>query len=147
MFVRSRKRKGSETQHGCLFFGFSASVIKLSHVKGRWSWCFPNRCVYLCVCVAGTLHTDVIHPAAHIHTLPLILPPAGRPGADTRPLPSVVSQPRGSDSSSTVHQLVPVTFYLFLLMQAPKHSFWISDYYFFFSFGSSLGWVLYQKIM
>lgn len=34
-----------ETERGGLFFGFSASVIKLSHVKDRWSWC-P-----VCICV------------------------------------------------------------------------------------------------
>lgn len=28
-----------ETERRVLFFGFSASVIKLSHVKDRWNWC------------------------------------------------------------------------------------------------------------
>lgn len=39
----------SDGERGGLFFGFSASVIKLSHVKDRWSWCPVCVCVYLCV--------------------------------------------------------------------------------------------------
>lgn len=39
-----RKR---ETRREGLFFGFSASVIKLSHVRDRWSWCLV--CVYMCM--------------------------------------------------------------------------------------------------
>lgn len=102
-----RKR---ETRREGLFFGFSASVIKLSHVRDRWSWCLV--CVCICACKHLQVQADVIHPNAHTHkhthkhthywALPLILPPAGRLRAATRLLPSAVSQPRGSDSSSAV---------------------------------------------
>lgn len=102
-----RKR---ETRREGLFFGFSASVIKLSHVRDRWSWCLV--CVYMCMqalasagwcdppkCAHTHKHT---HKHTHYWALPLILPPAGRLRAATRLLPSAVSQPRGSDSSSAV---------------------------------------------
>lgn len=49
-----------DTERGGLFFGFSASVIKLSHVKDRWSWC-P-----VCMCVqALAREADVTHPTLH----------------------------------------------------------------------------------
>lgn len=98
-----RKR---ETRREGLFFGFSASVIKLSHVRDRWSWCLV--CVYMCMQALASAgwcdppkctHT---HKHTHYWALPLILPPAGRLRAATRLLPSAVSQPRGSDSSSAV---------------------------------------------
>lgn len=49
---RDEGREGwieGETERRVLFFGFSASVIKLSHVKDRWSWC-P-----VCMCVQAAL--------------------------------------------------------------------------------------------
>lgn len=52
-------------------------------------WCDPPKCT----------HT---HKHTHYWALPLILPPAGRLRAATRLLPSAVSQPWGSDSSSAV---------------------------------------------
>lgn len=44
-----KKEGGGGGERGGLFFGFSASVIKLSHVKDRWSWC--PVCIFVCMCV------------------------------------------------------------------------------------------------
>lgn len=100
-----RKR---ETRREGLFFGFSASVIKLSHVRDRWSWCLVCVYVHASTCKCRLMWSTQMHTQAHTHkhthywALPLILPPAGRLRAATRLLPSAVSQPWGSDSSSAV---------------------------------------------
>ena len=57
-----------ETERGGLFFGFSASVIKLSHVKDRWSWCPVCVCVCICVWRHLQVQTDVTHPTLETHT-------------------------------------------------------------------------------
>lgn len=59
--VRSRGWGGRTP--GGLSFGFSASVIKLSHVKGRWIHC-P---VCVCVCTYVSRHLQVQIDATHTH--------------------------------------------------------------------------------
>lgn len=58
-------RDGDGGRRG-LFFGFSASVIKLSHVKDRWS----SVCVCLCAHARSHLQveSDVTLPAFYTHT-------------------------------------------------------------------------------
>lgn len=61
-----RKR---ETRREGLFFGFSASVIKLSHVRDRWSWCLVCVYVHASTCKCRLMWSTQMHTHAQTHTL------------------------------------------------------------------------------
>lgn len=104
-------REGGNERHDEKAFSLAFLPLSLSSPMSETDGA-GALCVCICACKHLQVQADVIHPNAHTHkhthkhthywALPLILPPAGRLRAATRLLPSAVSQPRGSDSSSAV---------------------------------------------
>lgn len=104
-------REGGNERHDEKAFSLAFLPLSLSspmsETDGAGALCV---CVYVhastCKCRlmwSTQMHTQTrTHKHTHYWALPLILPPAGRLRAATRLLPSAVSQPRGSDSSSAV---------------------------------------------
>lgn len=104
-------REGGNERHDEKAFSLAFLPLSLSspmsETDGAGALCV---CVYVhastCKCRlmwSTQMHTQThTHKHTHYWALPLILPPAGHLRAATRLLPSAVSQPRGSDSSSAV---------------------------------------------